>query len=73
MVPFCVFLFAFTTKSVSYTHLDVYKRQAIDTVDTAEAADNADVVYAQVTNIDGDTIHYEIVEKEYIENYMRCV
>ncbi|MFR1480322.1 MAG: hypothetical protein ACLSB9_33930 [Hydrogeniiclostridium mannosilyticum] len=43
---------------------------AIDTVDTAEAADNADVVYAQVTNIDGDTIHYEIVEKEYIENYM---
>lgn len=48
----------------------IFYTVAIDTVDTAEAADNADVVYAQVTNIDGDTIHYEIVEKEYIENYM---
>lgn len=42
----------------------------IDTLDNTEAVDDADVVYARVTNVDGDTIHYEIVEKEYIENYM---
>lgn len=60
------------TKAPEFEKYDflIFYTVDIDTVDTAKAAYDADVVYAQVTNIDGDTIHYEIVEKEYIENYM---
>ncbi len=60
------------TKAPEFEKYDflIFYTVEIDTIDTAEAADDADVVYAQVTNVDGDMIHYKIVDKQYIEDYM---